>query len=88
MDTKAAAFFPTSRGLFSVVFDELMGARKRDLCPRLKRTLIQPPSLVVDVACKTYAPFIVAGPDLSPLTLAHLFTITLLSFSEPAKLGC
>ena len=32
--------FPASRGLFSVVFAELMGARKRDLCPGSKRTVL------------------------------------------------
>ena len=32
--------FPASRGLFSVVFAELTGARKRDLCPGLKRTVL------------------------------------------------
>ena len=32
--------FPSSRGLFSVVFAELTGARKGDLCPRLKRTVL------------------------------------------------
>ena len=32
--------FPASRGLFSVVFAELTGARKRDLCPGSKRTVL------------------------------------------------
>ena len=32
-----ASMFPASRGLFSIVLAELMGARKRDLCPGLKR---------------------------------------------------
>ena len=31
--------FPASRGLFSVVFTELTGTRKSDLCPGLKRTV-------------------------------------------------
>ena len=31
---------PSSRGLFSVVFAELTGARKRDLCPGSKRTVL------------------------------------------------
>ena len=35
------------------------GVRKRDLCPGSKRTLIQPPSVVVDDAYKTHAPCIV-----------------------------
>ena len=34
------ANFPASRGLFSVVFAELTGARKRDLCPGSKRTVL------------------------------------------------
>ena len=32
--------FAPSRGLFSVVFAELTGARKRDLCPGSKRTVL------------------------------------------------
>ena len=52
-------FFPASGGLFSVVFAEVTGARKRDLCPGSKRSLIQPPSVVVDDAYKTHAPCIV-----------------------------
>ena len=32
--------FPASRGLFSVVFAELTGARKRDLCPGSKWTVL------------------------------------------------
>ena len=52
--------FPTTRGLFCIVFDELTGARKRDLCPGLKWTLIQPPSVVMDNACETHAPCIVS----------------------------
>ena len=32
--------FPASRGLFSVVFSELTGARKRDLCPGSKQTVL------------------------------------------------
>ena len=32
--------FPASRGLFSIVFAELTGARKRDLCPGSKRTVL------------------------------------------------
>ena len=31
---------PASRGLFSVVFAELTGARKRDLCPGSKRSVL------------------------------------------------
>ena len=34
------ASFPAGGGLFSVVFAELTGARKRDLCPGLKRTVL------------------------------------------------
>ena len=30
--------YPASRGFFSIVFVELMGVRKRDLCPGLKQT--------------------------------------------------
>ena len=52
-------FYPASRGLFSVVFAELTGARKRDLCPGSKRTLIQPPPEVVDGAYKSHASCIV-----------------------------
>ena len=37
-------FLPASRGLFSVVFAELTGANKRDLCPESKQALIQPPT--------------------------------------------
>ena len=51
--------FPASRDLFSVVFPELTGPRKRDLCPGSKRTLIQPSSIVMDDAYKTHAPCIV-----------------------------
>ena len=51
--------FPASKGLFSVVFAELTGAWKRDLCPGPKRTMIQPPSIVVDDAYKMHAPCIV-----------------------------
>ena len=51
--------FPASRGLFSIVFDELMGMRKRDFCSGSKQTLIQPPSVVVDDAYKAHAPCIV-----------------------------
>ena len=36
------ASFPAGRVLFSVVFAERTGVRKRDLCPGLKRTLNQP----------------------------------------------
>ena len=65
---------------FPVVFAVLMDATKRDLCPGLKWTLIHPPpSIVVDDAYKTHA-----DGDLCPLSLAHSFTVTLLSFSEPA----
>ena len=32
--------FPASRGLFSVVFAELPGERKRDLCPGSKWTVL------------------------------------------------
>ena len=32
--------FPASRGLFSIVFAELTGVRKRDLCPGLKQTVL------------------------------------------------
>ena len=35
-----ARSFPASRGLFSVVFAELTGTRKRDLCPGSKRTAV------------------------------------------------
>ena len=36
-------YFPASRGLFSVVFAELMGVRKRDLCPGSKQTVLSMP---------------------------------------------
>ena len=39
-NTTIKLFFPASRGLFSVVFAELMGARKRHLCPGSKRTVL------------------------------------------------
>ena len=32
--------FSASRGLFSIVFAELTGARKRDVCPGSKRTVL------------------------------------------------
>ena len=35
-----SAQYPASRGLFSVVFAEMTGARKRDLCPGSKRTVL------------------------------------------------
>ena len=59
MSANLCKTYPASRDLFSVVFAELMGARKRDLCPGSKRSLIQPPSVVVDEAYKTHAPCIV-----------------------------
>ena len=39
---KRIKIFPASRGPFSIVLAELMGVRKRDLCPGSKQTLIQP----------------------------------------------
>ena len=59
--------FPASRGLFSIVFAELTGMGKRDLCPGLKQALIQPPPVVVDGAYKTHAPCIVCWPWLEPI---------------------
>ena len=57
----AKEWYPASRGHFSIVFAELTGTRKRYLCPGSKRTLIQPPSEVVDSAYKTHAPCIVCS---------------------------
>ena len=69
----------------TVKFISLTGARKRDLCPGSKGTLIQLPSVVVDDSYKKcMLPVLFADRDLSPLSLTHSSTVTPLSNSEPA----
>ena len=70
--------FPASRGPFSFVFAELTGGTKRDLCHGSKLPLIQ------RRFPKRMLPVLFADRDLSPLYLAHSFTVIPLSFSEPA----
>ena len=78
VSSSQGTFFPlslddASRGLFSVVFAELMGARKRYICPGLQRTLIKPPSKVVDDAYKMHPPCIVCLPTWLEPTVFHTF---------------
>ena len=40
----------------------------------------------MDDAYNMHAPVLFADHDMSPLSLAHLFTVTTLSFNEPALL--
>ena len=77
MKQSSSCLYPASRGLFSVVFAELTGARKRDLCPGSRRTAL----------AKRMLPVMFADHDLSPLLLrCHLVSphshVTVRSFGN------